>query len=232
MSSFDNKDLLIRILKYEQTHIVRVPLEDQYEKADDQQLLEWLQSGSRSQKGKAVTALVNRYGEFVLTRLIGRGLAYEEAQDISQEVWLIGLKRFEKDFEWQGVPLKGFLSRTADNLANAHFRIMKEERGHEAELHLHIEAITYLNSKLNPDHKSPPPEPSEAAKEKSNQLLIEALKSVKNDKHKRVIQLIYWKGLNSRQVAKELGMTHVAVRVAHTRTLKKIKNYLTKREVS
>jgi RNA polymerase sigma-70 factor (ECF subfamily) len=189
----------------------------------DETLLTLLKQGDQAQRHWAFEAIYGRYAPDVWRFILSKRLTEAEAEDVFGEVWAIAWLRLP-DFEWRGTSYKSWLLTTAYNKVKELFR----RRQREINL-AEVAAFLEAQLQLDPD-EPPPPACSPPVQASADQMLLEALARL-SPTARIIIELIYFKGKNSREIAETLGMKPDAVRKGHTRALQKLRHLLVEMEV-
>ena len=100
--------------------------------ASERKLLEYIQQGSEGERKRAFLALYDRYHDEIWGLIEEKVPDEEEAREILDEVWALsqsGLLNFVwREEAMSGLPLKRWLSATAENRIKAYYR-RKEQEG-------------------------------------------------------------------------------------------------------
>lgn len=199
------------------------------EDASDKQLLEDLRQESGAERKKAFSAIYNRYHKDVLRVIKSKIKCEVDAEEIFCDVWETALRRLPK-FEWRedthtAQPLKFWLLKSAKYKRLEYFRKIKPESQN-----IPLEdAVAFIKSMLNQDETTVWERVSPILREKTDQVIYQALKNALNElnpQHKEILILTYYQEKNATQIGKILNMKPGTVRVYRKRGIEKLRKIL------
>lgn len=170
-----------------------------------EQLVNKAKQGNAEAFGEIYDLLVERIYKFVFFRVN----TTEEAEDITEEVFIKAWKNLDK-FSEKGYGITAWLYKIARNLVIDHYRGMKESED--------LENYTGLID------SSPGPEETFFAKAEK-EMVFEALKKIK-DSYSEILTLKYVNDLTNSEIAEILEMKEAHVRVLLSRAVQSLKNKL------
>lgn len=163
----------------------------------------------------AFRELMRRYSPAVIAFLLGRTRNSTETQDLAQEVFLSAYLHLSSLKKKEA--LGGWLLRIAQNKLNDYLRNLRRERA----LGLLETSPEDDDRTLDVSHLSPDPS-QRAADQQMSQIVMRCLAGL-GDKYRVVVYLKLIEGLNSREIAAQLGLKESAVRMRLQRGLKTLR---------
>lgn len=192
------------------------------ENEEDGILLEKFNTGTSAEREEAFAVIFNRYDSQIQTNLRLRGIPPDEVQELRSHVWEIFINTLPR-FEWRGIPFSHFLLSTAKRSADEYFRELEESRCIQLDEEIHSLALSYLDRALNEVDVSPNRDtPHPQVQKQAGKLFAQYTSSLKSQE-KTVLRLIFYKGLNSSQIADQLNLKPGTVRQIHRRAIDKLR---------
>ncbi len=194
----------------------------------DEDLLEVIKADSLPQSQEAFLTLYNRYYLDVWRYILWRGKSPDvEAKDLFCEVWYRALTRIRK-FVWQGIPIRVWLISIADMVCKEFNRKAQQEDHEELDEELNKRAQDVLEAAQSIDEALSSDPLSESDQSRLDIVIMEGM-SCLNPKERKIIELTYFKNMNSTQIGQTLHMKPVTVRVARKRVVEKIAKQLNRK---
>ena len=186
----------------------------------DQQLLSLIQSGSEKESVKAIAEIYTRYHQDVWLFARSRVGDVETANDIFGQVWEIVIKKI-KQYKWRGAPLKSWLLGITINKVRETFRYSHRTLPYEQ---LTIQSGQFLDFivddqlPLDPEVMMMALEQGEPTtiKNQTGKIIQHAIQQLPLAQQK-IISAIYYQGMSTRDIGRQLGMKPSTVRVYHQR---------------
>jgi len=198
----------------------------------DQELLAYLDGAAPEKKKIVIEILYDRHDEQLSGFIRSKVSRDDIAKDIAVEVWIEVLRQIDT-FEWQEKPIYAWLVGIAKIKCFEHFRESKERNAMldlDDKPEYYEQIASYLDNtlELDQDTKRHKKSASQNFRQQAELHLAEAIDTLK-PKYRQVIELSYYRGLNSTQIGKRLKTNPGTIRQHHKRAKEQIQNYIEQR---
>lgn len=193
-----------------------------FKNEEDGILLEKFNTGTSAEREEAFVVIFNRYDDQIQTNLRIRGIPDDEVQELRSHVWEIFINVLP-NFEWRGIPFSHFLLSTTKKSADEYFRKLEENHCIQLDEEINSLALSYLDKALHEvDVSSNLETPHPQVQKQAGKLFAQYTAPLK-PQEKTVLRLIFYKGLNSSQIANQLHLKPGTVRQIHRRAIDKLR---------
>ena len=195
------------------------PTAENTEELGDKNLLELIKNGTDSERARAIGIIFDQNHQYVTKMIRRNGIYGQDAEDIFGEIWKIILEKIP-GFQYQGTPIRHWISRISRIQIDALFRKQGEENGRLINSDNEwLETVAVFEDLLRSD---PKPVLSARIKHLIENILPFLLNQL-SKKDREVITLSFNNGLDSPQIAEILNIKPGTVRQRKRRALNKLK---------
>ena len=182
----------------------------------------WFVYKVESERKDAFGELYNRYCKDVWNFICSQEKRDEVRKDIWGSVWKTAFEKLPS-FEYRGTSIKGWLFSTA-NIKLQEFWRMEKERNDISLSDVYTQAYKSIDWETDLEQDNPREKVSDEAEIKKD-ILIAKLSMKLKPKEREIINLRYYRELNSTEIGKLLNMKPGAVRISIKRILEKMRHF-------